>query len=61
MIVLFQPGVDYDMSLFNCREPFGIEDLSSKCTIEAFVIPVLPGTAGVDLDWLDADLLKPGL
>jgi hypothetical protein len=28
-IVLFQPGVDYDLSLFNCREPFGIEGLSS--------------------------------
>jgi hypothetical protein len=25
MIVLFQPGVDYDLSLFNCREPFGTE------------------------------------
>lgn len=61
MIVLFQPGIDYDLSLFNCREPFGIEDLSSKRTIESFIIPVLPGTAEVNLDRHDADLLKPGL
>ncbi len=61
MIVLFEPSIDDDLSLFNCREPFGIEDLSSERTIEAFVIAVLPRTAGVDLDRLDADLFEPGL
>jgi len=61
VIVLFEPDIDDDLSLFNCREPFRIEDLSSERSIEAFVIPVLPRTAGVDLDRLDADLLEPGL
>ena len=61
MIVLFEPGIDDDLSLFNCREPLGIEDLSSESTVKAFVISVLPRTAGVDLDRLDADLLEPSL
>ena len=61
MIVLFQPGIDNDLRLSDCREPLGIQDFSSENTIEAFVVAVLPRTAGMDLDWLDASLPEPGL
>ena len=56
MIVLFQPGIDDHLGLFNGRKPFRIEDLSSESAVKAFVISILPRTAGVDLDRLDADL-----
>ena len=45
-IVLFQPDIDDDLSLFNCREPFGVEDFSSERSIEPFIVTVLPRTAG---------------
>ena len=61
MIALFQPGIDNDLRLSDCREPLGNQDFSSESTIEGFVVAVLPRTAGMDLDWLDACLLEPGL
>ena len=35
MIVLSEPGVDDDLSLFDGREPFGIEDFFSERAIGA--------------------------
>ena len=61
MIVLFQPDIDDDLSLLDCREPFGVEDFTPEGPIEAFIVSVLPGTAGIDLDRLDANFAKPGL
>ena len=60
-IVLFQPDIDDDLSLFNCREPFGVEDFSSERSIEPFIVTVLPRTAGIDLYRLDPNLFKPDL
>jgi len=54
MIVLFQPCIDDDPGLFDCWEPLGIENFSSECAVEAFIVAFLPWTAGIDLDWLDA-------
>ena len=61
MIVLFEPSINDDLSLFDCREPLGIEDVSSERAVEAFIVSVLLGAAGVDLDRLDANLFEPGL
>ena len=41
MIVLFQPGINDDLSLFDGREPFGIEDFFSERAIKAFIISIL--------------------
>ena len=60
MIERFKPDIDDDLSFFNCREPFGIEDLSSEDAIKVFVISILPRVLEVDLDRLDLDLLEPG-
>mgnify|MGYP001246575476 CR=1 FL=1 len=49
MIVLSEPGVSDDVSLFDGREPFGIEDFFSEGAIKAFVVSILPRTAGIDL------------
>ena len=61
LIVLPEPGIDCDLSLFGGVEPFRVEHFSSKCSVEAFVVSILPGTSGIDLDGLDAGLLEPGL
>jgi hypothetical protein len=41
VIVLSEPGVDDDLSLFDGREPFGIEDFFSERAIKAFIISIL--------------------
>ena len=61
MIVLSEPGVDDDLSLFDGREPFGIEDFFSERAIKAFIISILPRTAGVDLNRFNSNLLEPSL
>ena len=61
MIVLSEPGVDDDLSLFDCREPLRIEILSPKSAIEALIVAILPRAAGVDLDGHDPNLFKPAL
>jgi len=42
VIVLFDPFFDDDPGLFDCREPFGIEDLAPERAVEALVVAVLP-------------------
>ncbi len=54
MIVLSEPGVDDDLSLFDCREPLRIEKLSPKSAIEALIVAILPRAAGIDLIGLPA-------
>ena len=61
MIVLSKPGVNDDLSLFDGREPFGIEDFFSERAIKAFIISILPRTAGVDLNRFNSNLLEPSL
>ena len=61
MNVLSEPGVNDDLSLFDGREPFGIEDFFSERAIKAFIISILPRTAGVDLNRFNSNLLEPSL
>jgi len=42
-IVLSEPGINDDLSLFGGVEPFGIQDFSAQCTVEALVVSVLSG------------------
>ena len=73
MIVLFKPLIDHGLSLSGCAKPFGIENFSTKRTVEAFVISVrpkiaplerflnglTPGTARHDVGGLRSDGGKP--
>ena len=43
VVVLPEPVIDDDLSLFRCGEPFGIEDFPAKGSVEPFVVSVLPG------------------
>ena len=61
MNVLSEPGVNDDLSLFDGREPFGIEDFFSEGSIKAFFVSILPRTAGVDLNRFNLNLLEPSL
>ena len=61
MIVLPKPCVDDDLSLFNVREPLGVQYLSAQSSVEAFIVTILPWATGIDLDWRDADFLEPRL
>ena len=42
VVVLFEPLVDDDLCLLSRREPFFIEHLAAKGSVEAFVVSVLP-------------------
>ena len=42
VIVLPEPVIDDDLSLFRCGEPLGIQDFPAKCSVEPFVVAVLP-------------------
>ncbi len=61
MIVLSEPDINDDLSLFDGREPFGIEDFFSERAIKAFVVSILPRTAGIDLNRFNSNLLEPSL
>ena len=43
LVVLLQPDIDGDLSLFGCMKPFGVEDLAAERAVEALVVLVLPG------------------
>ena len=61
MIVLSELGFKYDLSLFDGREPFGIEDFFPEGAIKAFVVSILPRTAGIDLNRFNSNFLEPSL
>ncbi len=61
VVVLVEPAIDDDLSLFRGCEPLGIEDFPAERSIETLVVPVLPGRARVDPDGLHADPLQPRL
>lgn len=61
MIVLSEPFIYHCLGLPDCGEPFCIEDFCSECAVESFIVAIFPGAAGIDLNWLDTNLLKPCL
>ena len=61
VVVLFEPLINDDLSLLGRREPLGIEDLPTKCAVEALVVSILPRRSRMDADRLDADTSKPAL
>lgn len=61
LIVLPEPGIDCDLSLFGGVEPFRVEHFSSKCPVKAFIVSVLPWRARIDLQLLDAYPFQPVL
>ena len=61
LVVLSEPDFGGDLSLFRAVEPFDVEHFSTERSIKALVVSVLPGAAGIYLDWLDADPFEPVL
>ena len=61
VIVLSEPLIDHDLSLFGCGKPLGIENLVTERAVEAFIVSILPWRAWIDADWFDANLIEPGL
>ena len=61
LIVLPEPGIDCDLSLFGGVKPFLVEDFFSQGPVKAFVIPIFPWRARIDLHWFDADPFQPVL
>ena len=61
LFVLSEPYVDGDLGLLGGVEPLGVEDFATKCSVEALVVSVLPRTPWLDLNWVGAGLLEPGL
>ena len=42
-VVLPEPGIDGDLSLLGGVEPLRIQNFPTQCSIEAFVVAILPG------------------
>ena len=42
LVVLPEPDIDGDLSLFGCVTPFGVEDFATECSVEALIVTVLP-------------------
>ncbi len=55
------PVLDDDLSFLERIEELTVEQLISELAVEALIASVLPVTAGIDTDWLDADFGQPGL
>ncbi len=61
LVVLSEPDIDCDLGLPSAVEPLGIENLPAQCSVETFVVAILPWATWIDLHWLDADLFQPAL
>ena len=54
LVVLPEPGIDCDLSLFGGVEPFRVEDFFSQGAVKALVVSIFPRAARIDLHWFDA-------
>ena len=61
LVVLPEPSIDCDLSLFGGVEPFRVGHFFSQGPVEAFVVAILPWRAWIDLQRLDADPFQPVL
>ena len=61
LVVLPEPGIDCDLSLFGGVEPFRVEDFFPQGAVKALVIPIFPRAAWIDLHRFDPNLLQPVL
>ena len=61
LIVLPEPDIDSDLSLFRAVEPFDVEHFSTESSIEALVVAIFPRAARIDLHRLDTDPSEPVL
>ena len=61
LVVLPEPKIDSDLGLSCGVEPFCVEDFFSQGAVKAFVIPIFPWRARIDLHWFDTDPLQPFL
>lgn len=58
-VVVLTPLLDEDLRLFERAENFSVEEFISEFTVEAFIVPILPGTAGFDKERMHANPLEP--
>ena len=42
LVVLSEPDIDDDLSLFGGVKPFGVKDFATECSVEAFVVSIFP-------------------
>ena len=54
-IVQPPPLLDEDDGLGECVEDLPVQELVPQLAVEALVVAVLPGTAGLDVERLDAE------
>ena len=59
LVVLPEPNIDSDLGLPCGVEPFCVEDFFSQGAVKAFVIPIFPRAARIDLHWFDPKLSSP--
>ena len=54
-IVVLSPSLDQHLRLLQSVEDFHVQKFVSELAIEALVVAVLPGTAGLDVERLDTE------
>ena len=58
-IIRVLPALDEDLSLPERGKEFSVEQLIPKFAIEAFIVPVFPGTSRCDIQGCHPDLPQP--
>ncbi len=51
--------LDQDFGFLQCVEDLRIQELITELAVEAFAVPILPWTAGLDLEWLHIQPIEP--
>ncbi len=58
-IVMAPPGFNEDLCLSERREDLNVQELVSELRVQALAVAILPRTARLDVERLDADAAEP--
>ena len=61
VIIVMAPALDEDLGLEQGVEDLAVEQLVAQLAVEAFIVSVLPGTFGLDIEGLNPNPGEPCL
>ena len=61
LVVVSEPSIDCGLGLFDAVEPLRTQNFPAQCSVEAFVVSVLPAATLIIMYGLDSDPFEPPL
>ena len=61
MVVVMAPALDENLGFEEGVEDLTVEQLVAQLAVEAFIVAILPGASGLDVEGLHTDPGEPGL